>query len=180
MKRAAKYLLAALLPLTVLLIRPLTPLAVLMFGQEIRLSTEPVDPRDLFRGDYVTLRFSIERLDESLVKDGSQNAISANRYTNEYIPYIYVTLSPGNDGIWRAVEISAELPELPKEGLYLRARVRNNTLDYGDYLKRYYVQENTGRELELAAQRGEIVAVAKAWMGRVVLTSLQGAKPLDP
>ena len=177
MKRIAKYLLAALLPLVVLLIRPLTPLAVLTFGQELRLSTEPVDPRDLFRGDYVTLRFSIESLDGSLVKDDNQRTVLASRYIDGYIPYIYVTLSPGDDGIWQAVEISAKPP---KEGLYLRARIHRNTLDYGDYLKRYYVQENTGRKLELAAQRGEIVAVAKAWMGRVILTSLEikGQSPL--
>jgi uncharacterized membrane-anchored protein len=154
-------------------------MAVLAFGQEIRLSTEPVDPRDLFRGDYVTLSFSIERLDESLVKDGDdeflvkdgdQDAVWVSRQANKYIRYVYVTLSPGDDGIWQAVEISAKPPE---EGLYLRARVYKQSLDYGDYLKRYYVQENTGRELELAAQRGEIVAVAKAWMGRVALTSLE-------
>ena len=31
-------------------------------GREIVLKTVPVDPRDLFRGDYVTLRYDISRL----------------------------------------------------------------------------------------------------------------------
>jgi len=32
-------------------------------GTEILLKTEPVDPRDLFRGDYVTLNYEISTLD---------------------------------------------------------------------------------------------------------------------
>ena len=168
MKRVAKYLLAALLPLAVLLIRPLTPLAVLAFGQEIRLSTKPVDPRDLFRGDYVTLSFSIETPDEA---DWNDFIIHAS---DSFGPFVYVTLAPDTQGIWQAVKISAAPPE---EDLYLRARVTGLSLDYGDYLKRYYVQENTGRALEAAARRGEITAVAKAWMGRVVLTSLEQRTP---
>ena len=62
--------------------------------------------------------------------------------------------------------------------MYLRAVVIGSSskvirLDYGDYLKRYYVKENTGLELEDAARSGALVAVAKAWRGRVVLTSLE-------
>ena len=34
----------------------------IFFGQEILLKIEPVDPRDLFRGDYVALRYEISRI----------------------------------------------------------------------------------------------------------------------
>ena len=34
-------------------------------GKEILLKTVPVDPRDLFRGDYVILRYEISRLDSN-------------------------------------------------------------------------------------------------------------------
>lgn len=33
--------------------------AILTSGREIVLETVPVDPRSLFRGDYVTLRYAI-------------------------------------------------------------------------------------------------------------------------
>ena len=176
MKRFSKYLLAMLLPLTVLMVRPITPAAVLMFGQEIRLSTEPVDPRDIFRGDYVTLRFSIEDAGKSLLSEQDRNSLSGMfRYpVNDFgapSVYLYVTLEPDEKGICQATGMFLAPPEA---GIYLRARYYyENELDYGDYLRRYYVRENTGRELEDAARRGELTAVAKVWRGRAVLTSLE-------
>jgi len=174
-KRFSKYLLVMLLPLTVLLVRPLTPAAVLLFGQEIRLSTEPVDPRDIFRGDYVTLRFSIERIDESLLSERVRDTLSAELSHDAPSEYLYVTLRPDEDKIWQPVATSL-IP--PKVGIYLRARAfesRNSSinLDYGNFLKRYYVKENTGLELEDAARHGELTAVVKVWRGRAVLTSLE-------
>jgi uncharacterized membrane-anchored protein len=32
-------------------------------GEEVLLKTLPVDPRDLFRGDYVILRYDVSRVD---------------------------------------------------------------------------------------------------------------------
>jgi uncharacterized membrane-anchored protein len=34
-------------------------------GEKIMLRVEPVDPRDLFRGDYVSLSYEISSLDRS-------------------------------------------------------------------------------------------------------------------
>ncbi|MCL2010749.1 MAG: GDYXXLXY domain-containing protein [Synergistaceae bacterium] len=183
MKRFHKYLLAMLLPLTVLMVRPLTPAAVLLFGQEVRLSTEPVDPRDLFRGDYVTLRFSIEQFDERLLSDEDYLRLAAlsgrlTRAENTFgAPpvYVYATLEPGEGGIWSPVRMSLSPPGA---GVYLRAQAmraagRAIRLDLGDYLRRWYVRENTGRELEDAARKGNLVGVVKVWRGRPVLTSLE-------
>ena len=181
MKRFSKYLLAMLLPLTVLLVRPLTPAAVLAFGQEIRLSTEPVDPRDIFRGDYVTLRFSIEEPDESLLSERDKETISERlHYSNNDFDapsiFLYVSLAPDGEGIWQPAGIFLTPPEA---GVYLQAQAYREyhsediELDYGNYLKRYYVRENTGRELEDAARRGELVGLVKVWRGRAVLTSVE-------
>jgi len=187
MRRFPKYFLAMLLPLAVLLVRPVTPAAVLMFGQEIRLSTRPVDPRDIFRGDYVILSFSIERVDMSLLREqdrdifsGPSTILSHNRRRHNLGPstvHMYVTLEPDGEGIWQPAAMALEPPEA---GVYLRAvasrgRISSTTvnLDYGDFLRRFYVREGTGGELEDAALRGSIIAVAKAWRGRIVLTSLE-------
>ena len=171
MKRFFKYLLAMLLPLTVLLVRPLTPAAVLMFGQEISLSTVPVDPRDIFRGDYVTLRFAIEEVDASLLSELDKETYSDRlHYLDAPSVLLFVTLTPDEEGIWQASEISLTPPEA---GVYLRARLNESRLDYGDYLRSYYVKENTGLVLEDAARRGELTATAKVWRGRAVLTSVK-------
>lgn len=182
MRRFAKYFLVMLLPLTVLLVRPLTPAAVLMFGQEIRLATVPVDPRDIFRGDYVTLSFAIEQPSGDLISPEERDSVYDR--LSYYSPidfnspefFLYVTLEPDNAGICQPVKISAARPET---GIYLRARaVRTHIgdgvgLDYGDYLNRYYVKENTGLELEDLARRGELAAIVKVWRGRAVITSVE-------
>jgi len=138
-----------------------------MFGQEIRLSTRPVDPRDIFRGDYVTLSFSIEQVDASLLREQDRD---------KPFTYLYVRLRPDEKGIWQPDRVSLAPPVT---GIYIRALAEGGidsstiNLDYGDFLKRYYVKENTGLELERAARRGELTAVVKVWRGRVVITSLE-------
>ena len=184
MKRFSRYLLAMLVPLTVLLARPLIPAAVLVFGQEIRLSTEPVDPRDIFRGDYVILRFSIEEVDESLLSGRDEWALFARLGHNPPAGvspvHLYVTLEPDGDGIWQPVGMFLAPP---KEGVYLRAIASRGrgpstiiNLDYGHFLRRYYVRENTGLELEDAARLGKVTALVKVWRGRAVLTLVEQAK----
>ena len=61
-----KYALAALLPLLILLALPLKPFLISFLGQEVTLAVRPVDPRDLFRGDYVALSFEIETVPVNL------------------------------------------------------------------------------------------------------------------
>ena len=39
-------------------------------GQEVLLKVQPVDPRDLFRGDYVVLRYDITRVDSNVQLSG--------------------------------------------------------------------------------------------------------------
>ena len=175
MRRFSKYILAMLLPLSVLMVRPLTPAAVLMFGQEIQLSTEPVDPRDIFRGDYVTLSFSIERFDESLLSEGDKMELFGRLGRQDDVPTVYVALGPDGEGVWQPTGIYTKPPDA---GVYLRAsangfRIDDITLDYGDYLRRYYVKESTGRDLEDAARLGKLTALVKVWRGRAVLTSVE-------
>ncbi|HIE31672.1 MAG TPA: hypothetical protein EYP67_04720 [Methanosarcinales archaeon] len=58
-----RFLLLISVPAVVILIFLCINLYTLHFGQEIVLKTDPIDPRDLFRGDYVTLSYEISRID---------------------------------------------------------------------------------------------------------------------
>ena len=178
MRRFGKYLLIMLLPLGVLLVRPIIPATVLAFGEEIRLATEPIDPRDIFRGDYVTLSFSIERLPATLMDETARKKWSDARPVYDD-SWWYVRLDPDSGGISQAVTLLVAPPE---EGTYIRGHIRYHhsssdmlEMDYGAHLKRFYVKENTGLELERAAQKGHIEAVAKVWKGRAVLESVKEA-----
>jgi uncharacterized membrane-anchored protein len=171
MNRPVKYLLIMALPLGVLLVRPLTFALVLLLGQEIRLATEPFDPRDIFRGDYVELRFAIEEVPMDLLEPGlRQEAFWAD---TDGIPpgWVFVTLSPDEKGIYGPVALTKDPPP---GGVHVRGRLNRRwdegiTVDYGNSLRRFYVRENTGRALEDAARQGKVEAVARVWKGRIVL-----------
>jgi uncharacterized membrane-anchored protein len=63
-------------------------------GETVVLAVEPVDPRDPFRGDYVTFQYDISRIDP--------DELRGNRYA---YGDVYVELRQGNDGTWDAVAI---------------------------------------------------------------------------
>jgi hypothetical protein len=66
---------------------------ILRSGTEVRLATAPVDPRDLFRGDYVILNYRISTLDLSKL-DGDKSF--------ERNQPAFVRVAPGTDGLAEA------------------------------------------------------------------------------
>ncbi len=102
----------------------------LLMGKEVLLEIRPVDPRDLLRGDYVTLDFNISHYDESNLPNGNINVILKTD-KNNVAEIAFVTQD--ND------------KSLEKE-LYLKGKVIGNTIKYG--IESYFVKEKTGREIE--------------------------------
>jgi len=174
-RRAAKYLLIMVVPLAVLLVRPLTSALVLLRGEEVRLEIEPFDPRDIFRGDYVDLRFAIEEVPMSLMDPRSGEENSEDDGAS-----IYVTLAPDDRGVYRPLRLTKTEPS---KGVCIRGRVSRYrsllededtvVIDYGENLRRFYVKENTGLELEEAARRGKVEAIAKVWNSRIILDRIE-------
>jgi uncharacterized membrane-anchored protein len=114
-------------------------------GQTITLKTAPVDPRDLFQGDYVRLHYEISEIDTRSVRNDLRE--------NESDLDVYVLLERKANPWHEAVGVFRERP-LPRENqavlrgrlLYVDEKSRMVSIDYG--LGRYYVPENTGREWE--------------------------------
>ena len=63
-------------------------------GDTVLLQLTPVDPRDLFRGNYAEVRYAISNINTSDVAG-----------TNEPSGTVYVELQEGDDGYWDAVAI---------------------------------------------------------------------------
>ena len=78
---------------------------LLKTGREITLDVVPVDPRSLFRGDYVILSYPISRVPADRL-EGPPPARNAP---------VYVRLAKGEDG-WRAVAVTAAYPASVPEG----------------------------------------------------------------
>ena len=176
MKNLIKYILVMAIPLAVLLSSPVIPLVALSFGQEVKLSTMPFDPRDFFRGDYVELSFAIEEVDfDTFSKSLLSKLEQKDKYDSLEIQ-VYVSLEPDDEGIYNVALVS-DTP--PAEGVYVRGKIEERfrrgglMIDYGNSLSRFYVKENTGRELEDAARKGQILAIARVWKGFIVLDTIE-------
>jgi uncharacterized membrane-anchored protein len=149
-----------------------TSYAVSWFGKEIRIQTVPIDPTDLLYGDYVILNYGISRLDRSLWKGASNHAPKQG-------DSVYVVLKPGTGtkGTYEAVGIYDNKLAVLKDEVILKGRVtysddRNINMKYG--LEKYYVPENTGKELEKQAGKGSLDAKVKvAPWGSSVLEGLE-------
>ncbi len=82
-------------------------------GDKVVLKTIPVDPRDMFRGDYVNLTYEISTI-----------TVDYQSPTPEFLPGqpIYLELAASADGISSATALSKEEPA---GGRFIRGQVRN-------------------------------------------------------
>lgn len=122
----------------------------LVTGTPVLLETQPIDPRSLFRGDYVRLNYAIS----TLLAD--QYPALANVKRGDVV---FVTMVPG-EPYWRPVAVSSEHPAT---GVALKGRVEHVgkhwnpetqkvdeltevRVTYG--IESYFVPEGEGRVIE--------------------------------
>lgn len=87
----------------------------LWLGKEVRISTVPVDPRSMFRGNYAQLRYEISEVAETEFSDSDPYM---KQLRNGEV--VYVSLQPGPDGLYQFTGASLEKPAT---GVFLRGRV---------------------------------------------------------
>ncbi|MBR1141955.1 GDYXXLXY domain-containing protein [Bradyrhizobium sp. AUGA SZCCT0431] len=162
-----RYILAALLLCGLILAMVYQRAEILRNGREVRLEIVPVDPRDLFRGDYVVLDYRISSID--LPKE-STNAFTRGQK-------VFVTLRPDETGKARAVAIASERPAVSgadivilgtvdagsvcppnEQGLRVcKPGIRAALVKYG--LESYFVPQGEGKKIETTEKaRLEVVA----------------------
>ncbi|WP_246938658.1 GDYXXLXY domain-containing protein [Bacillus pinisoli] len=140
--------------------------AIDWFGQEIRLKTEPVDPRDIFYGDYVTLHYTISTIPKELWKDSEEPS---------YKEPVYVVIRE-EGGYFEAVSVNRNRPEINDNEVLMKGRYLYDLneselfIEYG--IERYFVQEGTGMELEEQADRMEAYIKIAPW-GQMKITNVQ-------
>ena len=156
--------------------------AVLRDGREVTLSVEPVDPRDLLRGDYVTLAYNISRLPVGLFDALPAEVEDRGERT------VHVRLKPDADGIFQPV--AARFGERPQAaaaegevdvrgttGARLSAGAHTISVRYG--IERFYVPEGEGRAIEgNLAERGFRMKVAVAADGTAQIKSFHDGETM--
>lgn len=133
-------------------------ITLLKNGQEVVLPIVPVDPRSLFRGDYVILSYQATRVPGGLIE--GRLAMGEP---------VYITLKKEADGNYAPIAASRSHPGTagPDEVILLgrvQHDARNNRLGTGDIFVRYgiesyFVPEGKGLELEKLAQDQKLSVV---------------------
>lgn len=113
-RRATFYLAVALQALFLLAMAGFH-LFTLRTGERVLLKTQPVDPRDLFRGDYVRLSYEISELDAAKLAPPGASFQRGDA--------VWVLLERGQPH-WQAVRVSTERPVPVADQVAVRARVR--------------------------------------------------------
>lgn len=87
-------------------------------GQVVHLRTAPIDPRDLFRGDFVRLQYDVNNVRPERV-DEATAAPARERRRHEVV---YTRLQPAGEGVYEAAGTSLERPA---QGPFLRGRTED-------------------------------------------------------
>jgi uncharacterized membrane-anchored protein len=131
-QRALPFILALALQMTILTLLGGFNMYVLAAGRTVLLKTIPVDPWDMFRGDYLALNYDISTI----------------KTTKQFQPEqeVFVILNKQNP-YWSVSDVSNKLPELNGDQVALKGKIHYIVegqlhMHYG--LEQYYVPEGKG------------------------------------
>ncbi|CAN7519106.1 GDYXXLXY domain-containing protein [Mesorhizobium sp. LjRoot246] len=126
--------------------------AILRNGKEVLLKIEPIDPRDLLRGDFIILGYEISRIPVKMIADIPPDKLSSDDTS------IVVRLKKGIDGYWapttawfgkaptQAAADEADISGHVAEGWDLRSEGGTVAPDYG--IERFYLPEGEGMAIQ--------------------------------
>jgi uncharacterized membrane-anchored protein len=141
--------------------------AILRNGKEVLLKVEPIDPRDLLRGDYIILGYAISRIPVKMIAN-----VPADKFSSDDTP-IVVRLKKGADGYWQPITAwfgkaptaaaadEADISGHVAEGWDLRSEGMTIAPVYG--IERFYLPEGEGMDIQQDMRRrafGIRIAVA--------------------
>lgn len=132
----------------------------LLTGTTVILKTQPVDPFDVLRGQYITINYEISMV--NLPTEAKEGDI------------IYVSLKEGDDKIWHAEKASLGKPE---SGIFIKGTARKSwrgmIVEYG--IEQYFFERNA----ELPRQDLTVeVKISSSGQARISKLLYQG-KPVE-
>lgn len=142
----------------------------------VTLKVKPVDPSDMFRGDYVILNYDISNIDTATLP-GDDAYMHGG--------WAYVTLANQN-GVWTPTTVNNAMPAHTPDTVVLRGLVDSSStfagtgtpmslrLTYG--IESFFVPQGQGKTIEAERQKGDLTAdIAIDAQGRGALKSLRRA-----
>jgi uncharacterized membrane-anchored protein len=133
---------------------------IVQFGETVYLRTAPLDPRDLFRGDFVRLDYVISTIGLRQMRDGLQDKDKLKAKGRK----VFAALTQHADGL---ASLAYATDVRPDSGLYIRGRLtrhwrfRNTTsavrVTYG--IEQLFVEQGKGIGIEKRRGRRDEVQI---------------------
>ncbi|NYT19584.1 MAG: GDYXXLXY domain-containing protein [Methanosarcinales archaeon] len=146
-KRFALLMVYSLIIITLIF---LPKMVTLSLGKDILLKTEPVDPRDVFRGDYVTLNYEISTID-----------LGETPYDHDFLmgESIYATLSE-KEKYWTIDSVSHTKPDINDKEVCMKGTVRGSyddivAVSWG--IESYFVPEGEGIPIQMQMENTSVI-----------------------
>lgn len=133
-------------------------ISLLKSGREMTVEVVPVDPRDLFRGEYVILGYTFSGTGDTTLPSGTKRG-----------DRLYATLKSSAGSKWDLVSVAPAYPEKIEPGQAVLSGIASDVwqnseqglatgrIRYG--IESYFVPEGKGRELETMVRDKKIEAV---------------------
>lgn len=141
-----KRLIVFVIPILILVLMTIPPLLTLSKGTEVTLKTIPIDPSDIFRGDYVTLGYDIANIEEEVLSQELKDFFKPEPNVSGSIK-VYTVLEEDKDGTYKVKSVSKKKP---KGNLYIKG-----------ILSKYKIYEETPLGEEQVTQQNANVSEVK-------------------
>lgn len=176
-KNKLLFLISLFVPVLLLLSMTIKPLLTIYYGETVRLQTVPVDPSHLFYGDYVDLEFEAENIPIHVVEKPLRKKLEDYTYgsfpQDDISVYIHLDYNQKTD----THKVTNLTTDKPKSGTYIKGMllpyIQENTARVSIPIEQYYLEDNTGLELENKARKGEIIATIKVHKGYAILRGVE-------
>lgn len=132
----------------------------LWFGTPVFIKTAPIDPRSLFRGNYVRLNYDISRINSSLsrghFKPGEVGYVALKEENKVFVP----------TGLYR---------QKPDSGVFIRGRVisvgSSYRMKYG--IEAYFMPKEKAKTTERSVRQGANAEVYLSSSGKAAIANLK-------
>ena len=143
----------------------------LSLGKDILLKTEPVDPRDLFRGDYVNLNYEISTI-----------YLDNTPFDHDFLAGdpIYAILSE-KEKYWTIDSVSHTKPDINSEEVCMKGTIRwstdnNMNVEWG--IESYFVPEGEGIPIQKQIENTSVIVSVGPWCSSVIKQLLIDDEPV--
>ena len=176
-----KYVLISTVPILILVIMCISPLITYIYGKEIAIKANIMDPRDVFRGDYIYLDYPISQINIDMVSNLKNTNLEKYEYKFQNKKVYVVLAKKGN-----YYEVNSLQFEKPKNKLYLNGKIQYFIRNYNEKsnnkitgvkvaynLDKYFITENSGNLFDKKNKSGDLSATIKVYKGYSLLINIK-------